>query len=362
MKDSMIGRRGFLRGAVGLATTAAAASLVGCGTGTSRSAQDANSLTVRNSGGAFGDALQKAVYAPFAEETGLTVKVANLQGTQMLAQMQQGRPQFDLIDNSLSEFMNWAPEDVLEPLDYDRIASFKDARLPENMVTELAVGKSYYVTVMAYRTDAFGNNAPSTWADFWDAGAFPGSRSMGTPDADLPELEFALLADGVPIDQLYPLDIDRAFRAMDRIRPSIKTYWDTGNLPGVLLSRQEVGISTVWHGRLHSLIEGGMPLAYQLAGGRRQAQAYAIPKGAANADAAYKLIDYSLRPDVQANLAKIYPANPAVPAAYDQLTAEERKVLPGAPEYFGNGFDVDIDWWQQNETAVNERWREWSRA
>ncbi|TDB82755.1 ABC transporter substrate-binding protein [Micromonospora sp. KC721] len=361
--EHRFGRRALLRGAGGLAAAAVLPSLAACGTGTSRATTGGGSKTVivRNSGGAYGEALQKGIYTPFSKETGIEVKVVNLSGTQSLAQMKQGRPQFDLMDNSMSQFSRWIPENVLEPLDYDRISSFKSAKLPENMVKEYAVGKSYYATVMAYSTEAFGNKAPGTWADFWDAGGFAGNRSMGNPDADIPELEFALLADGVPMDKLYPLDVDRAFKAMDRIRPHIKKYWDTGNLPGVLLSRREVALSTVWHGRLDQLIAGGAPLAYQLSGGRRQAQGYAIPKGAANLDAAYQLIDFTLRPEVQAGIAKFYPANPAVAAAYDRLTAEERANLPGSPEFFDKGFDVDIDWWLKNESAISKRWREWAR-
>jgi putative spermidine/putrescine transport system substrate-binding protein len=366
MKDSVIGRRSFLQGVAGLSAAAAVPALTACGSGTSRTSSaggdGGKSLTVRNSGGAYGDALQKGVYTPFSKETGIAITVANMDGAQLLAQIKQGRPQADLIDNSLADLRKFETENALEKLDYDRISSFKSAKLPDTLVNDYAVGKQYYVNALAYRTDAFGGKKPASWQDFWDVKAFPGGRSMCSPDADLPELEFALLADGVPMDKLYPLDVDRAFKAMDRIRGSLKKYWDSGNLPGVLLSRQEVTMSTVWHGRLHSLIAQGNPIEYQLSGARRQAQGLAISKGATNVDAAYQLIDYSLRPEVQASLAKVYPVNPGVPAAYDKLTAEERAGLPGSPEFFDNGFDVDIDWWLKNESAVTKRWLEWARV
>ncbi|MDO0916675.1 ABC transporter substrate-binding protein [Streptomyces sp. DT2A-34] len=366
MSDPMIGRRALLRGAGGLAALAALPSLAACGTGSSRAASTgsggAKSLTVRNGGGAFGEALQKAIYTPFTKETGIAVKVTNIQGTQMLAQIKQGRPQFDLIDNSMMDHAKFAVQDALEKLEFDRIKSFKAAKLPASMVSEHSVGKGFYATTLAYRTDAFGGRKPESWADFWDAKAFKGSRSMCNPDADLPELEFALLADGVELDKLYPLDVDRAFKVMDRIRADVKKYWDSGPLPGVLLSRQEVTISTVWHGRLNELIQQGAPLAYQLNGARRQVQGYAIPKGAANVDASYQLIGYSLRSDVQANLAKVYPTNPAVQSAYDKLTEKESAGLAGAPEYYDKGFDVDVNWWLRNEAAITQRWLEWARG
>ncbi|WP_245237459.1 extracellular solute-binding protein, partial [Streptomyces iakyrus] len=185
--------------------------------------------------------------------------------------------------------------------------------------------------------------------------AFQGGRSMCNPDGDLPELEFALLADGVPMDKLYPLDVDRAFKVLTRLRGDIKKFWDSGPLPGVLLSRQEVTMSTVWDGRIADLQKQGVPVTRQLNGMRRQFQGYAIAKGAANADNAYQLMDFSLRAESQAALAKAFPSNPSSPVAYKQLTEEERNALAGAPKYYDKGFDADVDWWLKNESAVTKR-------
>ncbi|MBV7696271.1 ABC transporter substrate-binding protein [Streptomyces sp. TRM70350] len=366
MSDPVIGRRALLRGAGGLAALAALPSLAACGTGTSRAASggkgDGKTVIVRDSGGTFGAALQKAIYTPFTQETGITVKVLNLDDAPLLAQIKQGRPQCDLINNSMMSHAKYVNQDALEKLDLDRVKSLKSAKIPENQITDHAIGNSFYGQCMAYRTDAFGGKKPESWADFWDTKAFQGSRSMCNPDADLPELEFALLADGVPMDKLYPLDVDRAFKVLTRLRSDIKKFWDSGPLPGVLLSRQEVTMSTVWDGRIADLQKQGVPVARQLNGMRRQFQGYAIAKGAANADNAYQLMDFSLRPEIQANLAKVFPSNPSSPVAYAKLTEDERNALAGAPQYYDKGFDTDLDWWLKNESAVTKRWLEWARG
>ena len=54
-------------------------------------------------------------------------------------------------------------------------------------------------TVMVYRKDKYPKGGPRNWADFWDVKKFPGARSMRNHPAD--NLEFALLADGVPKDK-----------------------------------------------------------------------------------------------------------------------------------------------------------------
>ncbi|GAB2885489.1 ABC transporter substrate-binding protein [Streptomyces deserti] len=367
MKDARIDRRLFLRGIGGVtAGVTAATALSACGTGTSRSAASSGgkgkTVVVRDSGGSWGAALQKAIYTPFTQETGIQVKVLNLDNAPLLAQIKQGRPQCDLINDSMMSFAKYAAEDALEALDRDRLKSVKSAKIPEAQITDHAIGHSFYGQCIAYRTDAFGGRKPESWADFWDTKAFKGGRAMCSPDGDLPELEFALLADGVPMDKLYPLDVDRAFKVLTRLRGDIKKFWDSGPVPGVLLSRQEVTMSTVWDGRIADLQKQGVPVERQLNGIRRQFSGYAIAKGAANADNAYRLMDFSLSAESQANLAKAFPSNPSSPLAYAKLTEAERNALAGAPKYYDKGFDADIDWWLKNEAAVTKRWLEWARG
>ncbi|MEV0634097.1 ABC transporter substrate-binding protein [Streptomyces sp. NPDC050619] len=367
MEANRIPRRTLFRTAGGLVAAAAASSLSACGTGTSRSVGGGDStssktLVVRNSGGTYGDANQKAIYDPFTKETGIQIKVTNIQYAQMLAQIKQGRPQFDVIDDSMIDYVLFAKEGATEDLDYDRLKNFKNSGIAKTLVTSNSIGKNYWASVMAYRTDAFGGKKPGSWADFWDTKAFAGSRSLQSVDADRPELEFALLADGVPLDKLYPLDLDRAFKSLDTIKGSVKKFWDTGALPGVLLGREEVVMSSVWNGRLDALIQQGSPLAYQWNGARRQSNGWGIPKGAGNLDAAYQLIDFSLRPEVQAHYASIYPMAPVVPAAYKKLPTSAAANLAGSPEHLETGFDFDVEWWVKNVDTVTKRWQEWTHA
>ncbi|MFH8897612.1 ABC transporter substrate-binding protein, partial [Streptomyces coeruleorubidus] len=147
MRDARIDRRLFLRG-VGGATAglAAATVLSACGTGTSRSAstgtggKGGKTVVVRDSGGSYGAALQKAIYTPFTQETGIGVKVLNLDDAPLLAQIKQGRPQCDLINNSMMSHLKYVKQGALETLDPGRLKSLKSAKVPENQITEHAIG------------------------------------------------------------------------------------------------------------------------------------------------------------------------------------------------------------------------------
>lgn len=364
MKDLRIGRRAFLRGIGGAAAVAATAASLACGPRADRETTGAGSrrLVVRDIGGAYGEANRKAVYEPFSKETGIQVDVVHIpRYAQLLSQIESGRPPFDLIDIDMSALARFERDGATQEIDYDRLKNARNVGIAESLLTSHGVGKNYWASAMAYRTDAFAGRTPQTWADFWDTGAFPGSRSLQSPDAGPPELEFALLADGVPLDKLYPLDVDRAFRALDEIKGVVREFWADGATPGLLLERRQIAASSVWHGRPNALIRQGVPLAYQWNGARRQSSGYGIPNGARHPDAAYKLIDFALRPEVQAAFAEIYPMGPVVPAAYEHLPRAAAD-LASSPEHLYTGFDLDVDWWLKHQEAVTKRWQEWARS
>ncbi|MFE8990786.1 extracellular solute-binding protein [Streptomyces collinus] len=362
MGDIALDRRAFLTGVGGLAAGAAAASLTGCETRTGRSAAESSRvLVVRNFGGSYGEANRKAVYDPFTRETGIRITVVDFGHEQMLAQIKEGRPRFDVMDIDMSNLVLFEHEGASEPLDYGRLKNTRNAGIAQSLLTPNGVGKSYWASVLAYRTDGFGGRKPESWADFWSLGQFPGRRAL-QGEVDWPELEFALLADGVPLDRLYPLDVDRAFKVMDEVRGSVRTFWEYGAEPGELLSRGSVMATSTWAGRLQSLLGRGAPLAYEWNGARRQSNGFGIPKGSANPDAAYRLIDFALRPEVQAHMARLYPDGPVVPAAYGYLTESTAVHLASTPGHLLSGFDLDIDWWLENRDAVTRRWQEWART
>ncbi|MFF8846216.1 polyamine ABC transporter substrate-binding protein [Streptomyces sp. NPDC015127] len=362
METNRIRRRTMLRTTGALA---AATAVAGCGslTGTGASSDPSGgkkSLVVRNSGGSYHKALAKAIYEPFTKETGITISTVNYDSAQLIAQVKQGRPQFDLIDNSMLVFPKMVRADTLQPLDYDRLPNAKGAGIAEHLLTEHAVGKNVWASLMAYRTDSL-QRRPKGWADFWNTESFSGPRALQGLDADIPELEFALLADGVALDDLYPIDVDRAFASLSRLRGQIKKLWNTGALPAVLLGRKEVVMSSLWTGRADDLIRTGQPIAYEWNGARRHTNGWAIPKGTDKTDAAHRLIDFSLRPDVQAAFARIYPNGPVVPAAVKGLPDDVRAGLPTSPERLKTGFDLDVEWWDKNQDSVAKRWQEWAR-
>ena len=99
-------------------------------------------------------------------------------------------------------------------------------------------------------------------ADFFNTKSYPGKRGMRkNPKVTL---EFALIADGVPTDQVYDVlsteeGVARAFAKLDTIKDDI-VWWEAGAQPPQLLADGEVVFSTAWNGRVFNAKNGeGQP-------------------------------------------------------------------------------------------------------
>src|SRR5207247_9117368 len=97
------------------------------------------------------------------------------------------------------------------------------------------------------------------WVDCVDVQKFPGSRGLCINDSPR-TLIFALIADGVPADRLYPLDIDRAFKKLNEIKPHIKVWWREGNQSQQLIRDGELYMMSIWNGRATELKQAGVPV------------------------------------------------------------------------------------------------------
>jgi putative spermidine/putrescine transport system substrate-binding protein len=214
---------------------------------------------------------------------------------------------------------------------------------------------------LAYRTDAFKGDKPGSWADFWDVKKFPGPRALGAPIAAgaYGTMEIALLADGVPLDKLYPIDVDRAFRKLDQIKPHVVKWYTTAVQPQQLLVDKEAVMAAAFSARTFILKEKGAPVDFVW----NQAMAFpmvlAIPRGAKHRDNAHRLISYMLQAENQSRYGNIYYYGVANKRAYEKIPPARGRMLTTFPENLSVQFVQDAEWWGKNSAAVNERWNKW---
>ena len=162
------------------------------------------------------------------------------------------------------------------------------------MYSDYCAGADIFSVVAAYNTETYGEgNGPKTWADFYDVEKFPGTRAMRNKVDG--QLETALLADGVPKEQVYEvLDSEEGIeRALDKIRsikPHIAVWWSSGAQHAQLMKDGEVDMTTGWNGRFDVAKEDGAKVAYDWQSGIMDWEGYGIPKGAKNKDLAMKYL------------------------------------------------------------------------
>ncbi len=325
-----------------------------------RPARAAQQLMVRTPGGAFDDVKRKTVYDPFQAETGIEIVTVPSTLGKMLAMFKAGQVDLDCIDTANDALLQLEEAGVLAPIDYKAFKYTDPADIEPSFKMDYQVGSFAYAFVLAYNTSVFpAGKEPKSWAEFWDLKAFPGPRTLAGMESGAPNLEFALIADGVPKEKVYPIDINRAFKAMSRIKPAVAKFWDTGALSSQMMADKEAVLGVLWNTRVQAAIDGGAPLGIQWNQNQVLVQSYGIPKGAKNADGALRFVDYSLSPVVQARWLAAYKAIPVNKKAYSSTNKELIDPATNTPWTVSKGFVNDIHWWAQNRAKVNQAWSNW---
>lgn len=306
-------------------------------------------------GGSWQKSMRDAVFGPFEKETG--IKATDVSGSSLakLKQMvESGNVEWDVVDIIGSWLIVGKRENLFEKLD---LSGVDTKGFPPRSVYDTSIAVDSYTVAFAYNTNAFKDRkAPQSWADFWNVKDFPGRRAMF--DNPRGTLEFALLADGVPMDKLYPLDVDRAFRKLDELKPSISFYFKQWEQGGQTLADGSVAMSIFTTARAFPMMQQGAPIQIVWNGGESAYDYLVIPRGAKNREAAQKFIAwYANNPKAQADLAKTFAQGPTHPKGLDYLTPAEAEQMSAAHAH--ETFAINWEWWADNLDRTEERWNEW---
>lgn len=310
-------------------------------------------------GGAYQEAQTKAILEPVAEKLGITVKQDSAPDAWPVIKTQTatGKPIWDVIDTPTKDCVRGGEQGMIEKLDLSKMPNV--AAMPEAYRNDYSVAYEFYSSVLAYSTDAYKTDPPKTWADFWDVEKYPGTRALR--NHPLATLEAALLADGVKPEDMYPLDVERAFKKLAEIKPHVTVWWTSGAQSAQLLADGEVDMEMAWNGRVSAVQKEGAPIDFTYNEGMLQYTSLCILKGAPNAETAVKFVDAALDPEIQANFPAYIDYGPANPKAYDtgKISPERAAEMPSSPDNAAVQVLVSSDWWSSAEGEdVLKRWAE----
>lgn len=303
-------------------------------------------------GGTTQDA-QKTYWAdPFTAEKNVAVtQDGPTDYGKIKAMVEAGNVTWDVVDVEGDYAVQAGNAGLLERLDFSVIDKSK---LDPRFVTDYSVGSFYYAFVIGCNKDVV-EACPTTWADLFDTQKFPGKRAFYKWSAP-GVVEAALLADGVPADKLYPLDLDRAFKKLDTIKADI-IWWDSGAQSQQLLASAEAPFGSFWNGRLTALAETGVNVETSWTNNITAANSLVVPKGAKNKDAAMKFIAQATSDAAQAQFATATGYAPVNLNSNTLMDAELRQSLPDMQA--DTQVNADMNYWAEHRDEIGTRWYAW---
>jgi len=344
-------RRTLLKGFAATATAAFAGPLIV----TDRTIAQTRTIYVNTWGGSWTAAEEAAFFKPFTEQTGIRVRtVAPVSYAKLKAQVQSGNYEWDITAITQADLLRAEREGLVEPVDWTVVKKeklFPDA-VYANGLAYCALG-----TNLAYRKDKFPQGGPKSWADFWDVKKFPGNRSM--LNNAVRTVQFALVADGVPVDKVFPLDVDRAFRKLDQIKPHVKVWWTQGNQSQQLLRDGEVDMIVMWNARASELQQQGHPVELVWPGATITTTMWGVAKGAPNRKPAWEFLQFAVQPKPQADFANKLYYGPTNPEAFKYIPTEVSRQLPTYPENQKVAIKPDTVAEADQTAKIQERFTQW---
>lgn len=319
-------------------------------------AKASEQVVVPSWGGRYEETLIEAFYKPFEQETGIPVIVGPQPDLgKIKAMARTGDMEYDFLDLITAWVVEGEQEGLWEPVDTN-IVDRTDILPQANR--DLAQG--FYIAGggIAYNEERHGQPGqhPASWQDFWNVQDFPGRRGLRA-DRIAEMLEIALMADGVPPSEVYPCDVERGFKALERIKPEI-THWISSTAQTIgLVEKNESDFNYTYNGRVFSSRRAGNPVNFVYNQVLVAVNYAAVLRGSRNKEAAMKLLNFYLRPDRQGVWANIYGYMGTHARCGDHILPETRKEMIDVNNPT-NCWD-NIDWWGPRNAELLKRYKEW---
>lgn len=333
------------------------------------------SITVVSYGGSYARACVKGYHEAFEAETGIKVNLEEYNGTlaPIRTQVESGSVVWDVVDVERAPLVVGCDEGLFAEIDLDTIPPGDDGSpasedFDEGMLHECGVGTLYYATVVAYNDDHIGETKPTTMADFFDLERFPGRRGMKrAPDGNL---EFALLGDGVPADEVYEVlsteeGIERAFNKLNQIKDEV-IWWQAGAQPPQMLADGEVAMTTAWNGRIfNAQAYENQSFGIIWDGQLLDTGALSIVEGSPNYENALKFVQFGTSTRGMVGVSSYIAYSPvrksglAKVGKHAELDIEMMPHMPTTPEKLSNALINDWEFWSDHIDELQERFSSW---
>jgi putative spermidine/putrescine transport system substrate-binding protein len=314
---------------------------------------EGQSLVFVNYGGDAATAAKAAWVDPFEKETGVKMAMdAPTDPAKIKAMVDAGQTSWDVVDidpataasNCGTLFEKRSPEVDISQVD------------PKYITNECGVPIIVQSVALVYNKEMFGDNPPTKITDFLDTSKFPGKRVMfNYPVATLEPL---LLSTGVEPEELFPLDYERAAKALEGLGSNTVLLSDLAQETSTLESG-EFSMCLCLTARAAVAAENGAEVGIVWQHEYEIWDEMVAVKGSQHPEAQQAFLNFIAQPEQQAAFTEHLPYTPTTPSAKPKLS-------PAFEEFVSSGHEAEIEtpgvydakWWAKNTEAALEAWTE----
>lgn len=350
-----------------------AAALLAVGSCSKEADNSAGTLHIYN----WTDYIDPELLKQFTAETGVKVRYDTFDSNEVLeTKVLQGNTGYDLVVPSNHNLPRYITAGALQPLDKAKLPGL--ANLSPDVVAHMAAfdpGGNYAVPYMqgtigiGYNVDAVAKRLPGvpidSWAVVFDPANLAKLKDCGVYFLDASEDMYAVALNylGKNPNSTNPVDYAAATELLMKVRPYVRKFHSSEYIDA--LANGDVCVAIGYSGDVLQARDraeeanNGVKLAYAIPkeGSQVWFDVFAIPKDAPNPAAAYRFLDFMLRPEVIAKASDYTHyanANGAATKLVDAEVRDDPTVYP-SPELSKRLF-VTTTKDQQLLREVNRQW------
>lgn len=313
-------------------------------------AQAASTITVVNFGGSWGEFVKESWIKPFTAETGISVlTVAGPDLAKVKAQVTNDAVEWDVFEGVGSMVYAGGKEGLWEPIDPKIVDPGRFFRKPPAFAVPLGL----FGEGIAYDPSRTKHPARD-FSQLWDVQKFPGRRGFRNRAGGT--LEIALLADGVSPSELYPLDVDRAFKVLDRIKPQVKQWIAETSQSINLIQTNELDYTIAPTNRVRSAQESGVSIEFSFDQCVRGTEYFCVLKGSKRKEAAMRFCEFVTRAPQQATMTVKTSIAPSI-KEYEKLDEKVQRWIPDSNN--PRNVITDDEYWADHFVELDKRFKEW---
>ncbi|MGB7996495.1 MAG: extracellular solute-binding protein [Photobacterium halotolerans] len=243
----------------------------------------------------------------FTKETGIKVIYSTYESNETMYAKLKAHPEgYDLVVPSTYFVAKMRDEGMLQKIDKSKLSNFKNLdqnylNKPFDPNNEYSIPHVLGITGLAVNTEMYDPADFDSWEDLWDP-KYRGQLMLMDDTREVHHIALKIL--GYSGNTTDPKQIAEAYEKLKELMPNVLVF--NSDNPAAPYIAGEVGLGMLWNGSAAAAQREGLPieLVWPKEGGIYWVDNLSITSNAKNIEAAHKMIDFLLRPDVAAKISE----------------------------------------------------------